>query len=102
MGGAVVLATRVTSIPGFVAELLVGFVEVAGFWTMLGASVAIAIGIALILRGRKGIRTHQRAVARAQAMRDRQLQRGPQRTSVSAGVAGTAHRVPPRSFADLP
>ena len=82
-----------TSVPGFVAELLVGFVSVADFWPMLAGLVLLVLGLALVVRGRRGLRRHRLAVARLESMRLRQQQRRPAGSGVSAGVAGTPHRV---------
>ena len=95
--GALVLVAHAPSVPGFVAELLVGFVQVADFWPVLGGAVLLVLGVLAVVRGRRGVRRHQRAVARLESMRLRQEQRrGPVAGGVSAGVAGTAHRVPSR------
>ena len=97
--GALILVTRVRSIPGFIAELVIGFVSVPDFWPMLGGVLLVAVGVAAVLRGRRGVRRHHRAVARLEAMRERQELRQPRVggvSGVSAGVAGTAHRAPQR------
>jgi hypothetical protein len=94
--GALILLVHVGSIPGFIAELVIGFVSVADFWPMLGGALLLAAGILAIVRGRRGLRMHRRAVARMAAMRERQQQRQPAGTGVSAGVAGTVNRVPTR------
>jgi len=94
--GALILVTRIGSMPDFVAELVIGFVSVPDFWPMLGAVVLLVVGIALVVRGRRGVRRHHRAVARLEAMRERQQLRRPVVGGVSAGVAGTAHREPQR------
>jgi hypothetical protein len=91
--GALVLVTRLGSVPGFVAELLIGFVSVADFWPMLAGLVLLVLGVLLVGRGRRGIRRHHRAVARLETMRLRQQQRRPGGGGVSAGVGGTPHRV---------
>jgi hypothetical protein len=91
--GALVLVTRIGSLPGFLTELLVGFVSVADFWPMLGGTVLLALGVLALVRGRRGIRRHRRAVERLELMRLRQQQRQPGGSGVSAGVGGTPHRV---------
>ncbi|GAA2750712.1 hypothetical protein CLV52_0314 [Amnibacterium kyonggiense] len=93
--GALVLVVHVGSIPGFVAELVIGFVSVAAFWPMLGGALLLALGLFLVVRGRRGVRRHRRAVERIEAMRAREAQRRLAGAGgVSAGVAGTPHRVP--------
>jgi hypothetical protein len=91
--GALVLVTRLGSVPGFVAELLIGFVSVADFWPMLGGLALLVLGVLLVVRGRRGLRRHHRAVARLEAMHARQQLRQPGGGGVSAGVGGTPHRV---------
>jgi hypothetical protein len=93
--GALILVLHVGSIPGFIAELVIGFVSVADFWPMLGGALLLAVGVYSVLRGRRAIRRHDRLVARMAAMHARQEQRQPHGSGgVSAGVAGTAHRTP--------
>jgi hypothetical protein len=95
--GALMLVTRIGSIPGFVAELVIGFVSVTDFWPMVGGTVLLVLGIVAVVRGRRGVRHHHRVVARLEAMHARQEQRLMKGASgVSAGVAGTAHRMPTR------
>jgi hypothetical protein len=94
--GALVLVTRIDSMPGFVAELLIGFVSVPDFWPMVGGVLLLAAGIGVLLRGRRGVRRYRRALARLESMRERQQLRQPGAGGVSAGVAGTTHRVPQR------
>ena len=91
--GALVLLLHAASVPGFVAELLVGFVSVTDFAPMLGGLVLLVLGLVALRRGRRGIRRHRLAVARLETMRLRQQQRRPGGTGVSAGVAGSPHRV---------
>jgi len=90
--GALVLAAHAASVPGFVAELLIGFVSVADFWPMVGAVLLLVLGGLVLVRGRRGIKRHRIAVARLETMRLRQQLRQPSGSGVSAGVAGTAHR----------
>jgi hypothetical protein len=93
--GALILALHVGSIPAFIAELVIGFVSVADFWPMLGGVLLLAVGIHSVVRGRRAIRRHERFIARMAAMHSRQEQRQPHGAGgVSAGVAGTAHRMP--------
>ncbi len=94
--GALILVLNLGSIPGFIAEILIGFVSVAEFWPMLGGVLLLAIGIFSIVRGRRSVRRHHRLVARMESMRVRQEQRlrQPGASGVSAGVAGTSHRMP--------
>ena len=95
--GALILVVHLGSIPAFIAELLIGFVSVQDFWPMLGGSLLVAVGILAVVRGRRGLRIHRRAVERIEAMRERQERRQPQGGGgVSAGVAGTPHRVASR------
>lgn len=93
--GALILVLHIGSIPGFIAELVIGFVSVADFWPMVGGTLLLAIGVYSLVRGRRGIRRHVRLVARMEAMHARQEQRQQHGASgVSAGVAGTSHRMP--------
>lgn len=98
--GALILLVHLGSIPGFVAELVIGFVDVPAFWPMLGGALLLAGGLYSIRRGRRGLRNHHRVVARIEAMREREQQRRPRGATgaggVSAGVAGTAHRTAAR------
>jgi ABC-type xylose transport system permease subunit len=95
--GALILVVHVGQIPGFVAELVIGFVDVPAFWPMVGGALLLAGGVYSVWRGRRGVRNHRRAVARIEAMRVRQQQRQPHGAGgVSAGVAGTVHRAPAR------
>lgn len=91
--GALVLLVHAASVPGFVAELLVGSVSAADLWPMLGGVALLVLGLIALVRGRRGIRRHRLAVARLETMRLRQQQRRPSGAGVSAGVAGTPHRV---------
>ena len=94
--GALILVTRIGSIPGFIAEILIGFVSVTDFWPMVGGTLLLALGIFSVVRGRRGIRHHRRVVARLEAMHARQEQKHHGASGVSAGVAGTSHRMPTR------
>lgn len=93
--GALILVLHLGSIPGFIAELVIGFVSVADFWPMVGGSLLLAAGVLAVVRGRRGLRRHRRTLARMEAMHTRQEQRQRHGASgVSAGVAGTSHRMP--------
>ncbi|MGT2425638.1 hypothetical protein [Amnibacterium kyonggiense] len=96
--GALVLLLHAGSIPGFIAEIVIGFVSVAAFWPMLGGALLLGLGLLLVVRGRRGLRAHRRAVVRIEAMRVREAQRRHTEagSGVSAGVAGTPHRAPAR------
>jgi hypothetical protein len=95
--GALILALHIGSIPGFIAEIVIGFVSVADFWPMVGGSLLLVVGVLSLVRGRRGVRRHHRVVARMEAMRARQEQRQQHGAGgVSAGVAGTSHRTPTR------
>jgi membrane protein implicated in regulation of membrane protease activity len=94
--GALILVTRIGSVPGFIAELVIGFVSVPDFWPMLGGVVLLVVGVALVLRGRRAVRRYRRAVARIEQQQERQQLRQRGASGVSAGVAGTVHRAPQR------
>lgn len=99
-GGALYVLVHAAQVPSFVIELLIGLGSGSGFWSMLGAVLLGALGVAMTVHGRRRLRAHVAFAARVEAIRRRRESR---EGGTSAGI-GPTHaapiRFPQATFAD--